>query len=189
MDEDDDQGADLMIPLPSVFWSFETEAPIRKCLVCEGDLIKSGEAYMIEKAFAKEEVVFEYGICIACHTGMMQELSEQSLKLIRHYFEEHVDVAGRRARIQSGFDGSVLPWISRCMFTGKSVVEADEYQILGMCIGDELVLGDLPQAISGEAVAAIQGLLSDQTRGYMDDFTGKYFGVPTGADIPTILPL
>ncbi len=179
----------MTIPVPSVFWSFETEAPIDKCLVCAGDLIGSGEAYMIEKAFSQGEVIFEYGICSACHTAMMQELSAQSLKLIQNYFEEHVDVAARRSRIRSGFDGGVLPWISRCMFTGKPVVEADHYQILGMCVGDELLLGDLPQAISGEAIEAIHGLLSDQTKGFMDDFTGKYFGVPTGADFPTILPL
>lgn len=189
MNENEGHEPPFTIPVPEIFWSFETEEPIRHCLVCQKDLIESGEHYLIEKAFSQGEVVFEYALCIACHSGLVQELSENSLKLIQNYFEEHVEMEKRRQRIANEFDGTVLPWLSRCMFTGKSVLESNEYQILGMCTGDELVIGDLPHAISGEAIEAIMNLLSDKTKGFMDDFTGKYFGVPTGADLPRILPL
>ena len=120
---------------------------------------------------------------------MVGELSENSLKLIRNYYEEHVQLDKRRERINEEFEGSVLPWVTRCVFTDKPVVEMDEYQILGMCQGEDLVLCDLPHAISGEAVEQIINLLSDKTKGILDDFTGKHFGAPTGADLPKILPL
>lgn len=189
VNDDEEQDAPFTLPVPEIFWSFETEAPIRNCLVCGRDLIESDEHYLIEKAFSRAEVVFEYGLCLACHTRLVGELSKKSLKLIQNYFEEQVDLEARRERILGEFDGTELPWVSRCLFTGKSVVESDEYQILGMCRGEELLLGDLPHAISGEAIEAIMNLLSDKTRGFLDDFTGRYFGAPTGADLPRILPL
>lgn len=189
MNDESDDERPFTIPLPEIFWSFETDAPIRSCLVCGRDLIESDEHYLIEKAFSKGEVIFEYALCLACHSGLMEELSENSLKLIRNYFEEHAELEKRRERIASEFDGTICPWLSRCMFTNKPVPEDGEYQILGMCVGEELVLGDMPHAISGEAIEAIMNLLSDKTKGFMDDFTGQHFGVPTGADLPRILPL
>lgn len=189
MSDEEEEDELFTIPVPELFWSFETEAPLRKCLVCEKDMIESGEHYLIEKAFSKNEVVFEYGLCLGCHSGMIQELSENSLKLIKNYYEEHVQLEQRRERISADFDGSVLPWVSRCVFTGKPVIETQDYQVLGMCQGEELVLSDLPHAISGEAVEQIINLLSDKTKGFLNDFTGKYFGAPTGADLPRILPL
>lgn len=188
-DETDDHLPLPSIPVPEVFWSFETEAPIRRCLVCDRDLIATGERYLIEKAFSKGEVVFEYGLCLACHASLMQELSENSLKLIRNYVEENVELEKRRKRISGEFNGTVRPWLRRCMITNQPVRETDDYQILGMCVGDELLLGDMPHAISGKAIEAIMNLLSDKTKGFMDDFTGQHFGVPTGADLPRFLPL
>ncbi|MGB0582806.1 MAG: hypothetical protein ACPGVU_24235 [Limisphaerales bacterium] len=189
MDDETEDGQPNTIPVPEVFWSFETEAPLRTCLVCSKNLIDSGEQYLIEKAFSKREVMFEYALCLPCHTCLAKELSENSMKLITNYFEEHVLPEQRRARISAAFDGTVQPWLSHCLVTHKPIREDDEYQIHGMCFGNELVLDEMPHAISGEALDAIMNLLSNQTKGFINDFTGKHFGVPTGADLPKFLPL
>ena len=186
MDEDDDQ---LMLPLPERFWSFETERPIERCLACETNLLAADEPYLIEKAFSRGEVIFEYGLCLRCHGSMMQELSAESLERIREHFVVNADMEARRERIAGSLDGSADPWLSHCVLTGKEIDPRGDYQIFGMCFGDQLMMGDLPHAISGAGVEQLMALLSEQTKGFLNDFTGRYFGAPTGADLPTLLPV
>ena len=188
MDEDDPDDH-LMLPLPERFWSLETDRPIAKCLICEGDLLNSDEPYLVEKAFSRGEVVFEYGLCLACHGGLLGEFSEESLVRVREYFLAHADLEARRERIGASLDGSADPWLSHCVLTGREIDQGGEYQIFGMCRGDKLLLGDLPHAISGAGGEQLTALLSEETKGLLNEFTGRYFGVPTGADLPTFLPV
>lgn len=187
--DDEDLDDHLMLPLPERFWSLGTDRPIERCLICERELLTADEPYLIEKAFSRGEVIFEYGLCLACHGGLMEELSEESLERVRAHFMERVNFESRRERIAGGMDGSAEPWLSHCLLTGQPIKPGDDHQIFGMCVGDQLLLGDLPHAISGAGVEALTALLSEKTKGFLNDFTGKHFGVPTGADLPTLLPL
>jgi hypothetical protein len=186
---DDGYDDHLMLPLPERFWSFETERPIDRCLVCESDLLQADEPYLIEKAYSRGEVIFEYGLCLRCHGGLMAELSAESLERIREHFLANVDFLARRDRIAADMDGSVDPWLSHCLLTGQEINPRGEFQIFGMCLGDKLLMGDLPHAISGAGVEQLMTLLSEKTRGFLNDFTGNHFGAPTGADLPTLLPV
>jgi hypothetical protein len=187
--DDDREDEQTMVPLPERFWSFETDGLIESCLVCGGHLLEEEAPYLIEKAFSKGEVVFEYGLCLGCHGDLVRELSEASLERIRNHFVEQVHFEARRQRIAAGLDGTADPWLSHCLLTGQPINPGGEYQIFGMCLGDRLMLGDLPHALSGEAIGRLMELLSPETRGFLNDFTGKYFGAPTGADLPTLLPV
>lgn len=185
-DRDDEQA---LVPLPERFWSFETDGPIERCMVCGVDLLGGHEPYLVEKGFARSEVIFEYGLCLGCHGELVRELSEESLARIQAHFVSRVDIEARRRRIESALDGTAEPWLSHCVLTGEPIDPAGEYQIFGMCLRDQLMLGDLPHAISSAGVEQIMALLSPQTKGFLNDFTGKYFGAPTGADLPTLLPV
>lgn len=186
----DDQLDDhLKLPLPERFWSFETGRPIEDCLACGTNLIDADEPYLIEKAYSRGEVIFEYGLCLRCHGDLMQELSAESLDRIREHFLANADFEGRRERIAADMDGGVDPWLSHCLLTGREIDPRGEYQIFGMCFGDRLLMGDLPHAISGAGVEQLTELLSEKTKGFLNDFTGRYFGAPTGADLPTLLPV
>ncbi len=177
------------MPIPEHFWSFETGRPFTTCLICTKDLTADGTQYLVEKAISRGEVVFEYALCMDCRAKLECELSRQSLKLIGNYFGEHVDVIGRARGLLSGMKGDFKPWLSNCLVKGTPIEEATEYQIFGHCDGTDMLFSIFPYAISGEAIEDIVKLLSPQTKGFLDDFTGKYFGVPDGANLPTILPL
>ena len=119
------------VPIPKEFWSFADGEPFRACVVCgESLLADGGRFYVIEKAYSKGEVVFEYAICLSCQQQLEAELSQQSIKLIAHYFDEHVDwsqIRGLRELSSSGKDAA-LSGLSRCLITGKQASECkDKY--------------------------------------------------------------
>lgn len=160
-----------------------------RCLVCRAPLLEDGTQYLIEKAFARGEVIFEYALCLNCRAGLEGELSRRSLKLIAHYFEEHVDVAGRGRRLLQLPDEGVRPWLDHCLVKRTAIDPAGEFQVFALCDGKDLLCSLFPYAISGAALEDVMKLLSPQTKGFLDGFTGRYLGAPDGANLPTILPV
>ena len=62
---------------------------------------------------------------------------------------------------------------------------------MALCRGDRMILGiSSPMMISGAATEEIIGLLSEQTKGWLEDFVGDNFGMPSEfCDNPDLLPL
>ena len=175
--------SESFIPIPREFWSFETGMPFKRCSVCERSLLENGVEHFIEKAIEKDEVIFEYAICGECREGLMREISETSLKLIQNYFAEHIDFAHRTEQLASSDPQDYRAWISRCLVKGNPRNELDKYQLYGYCIGEEMILCEAPYLISGEAIDDIIKLLSDQTLGFLNDFTERLFGIDMPKDI------
>lgn len=173
------------VPIPKTFWSFASEAPFERCTVCEKRLLEDGTLYLIEKAFSRSEVVFEYAICVPCHLGLRDELSRQSLRLIDHYFDEHVNLSERRERLLETYSGDVDPWLDSCLITGKPATELNEYQIMTLCDGSDMLFTYIPCLISGEAMEGIQNILSKKTRETLDSFVDEFLGIPPEAKSPT----
>lgn len=176
---------DEYIPIPKQFWSFANEGPFEKCTMCEKPLRDDGTLYLIEKAYKQSEVVFEYAMCIDCHLGLREELSAQSLRLIDHFFDEHVDLVERRNKLIESYDEEIAPWLSRCLITGKPAEKCEEYQIMTLCDGEDLLFTYIPCLLSGEAMEAIQGLLSKKTKDQLDGFVDEFLGIPPEAKNPT----
>ncbi|MCB1123531.1 MAG: hypothetical protein KJT03_18405 [Verrucomicrobiae bacterium] len=168
---------DHFIPIPEKFWSFETGKPFETCSLCGTELLQSGANYLVEKAFKKTEVIFEYAICRDCRMKVMNELSRKSLKLIDHYFSEHVDEEARLEKLWKESPRSADGWISHCLVKGTPVEELEEYQVGGLFTGDNMVLADFPFALGGVAIDEIIHLLSDETLGALNDFSDKVFGI------------
>lgn len=165
------------IPIPETFWSFETGQLFETCSLCGTDLLHAGKQYLVEKAYKRNEVIFEYALCADCHQRIMNELSRKSLKLIDHYFEEHVDPRTRLEKLREASHGSADRWISHCMVKDTPVEALEEYQIGGLFAGDKMVLADFPFALGGPAIDEIMHLLSDETVGALNDFSGQVLGI------------
>ena len=171
---------DYFAPVPEIFWSFETGKPFRKCSVCNRDLLEPGTNYLIEKAFQRQETIFEYAICMKCHGELFKEVSQQSQKLFENYFHEHVDMEQRSRELLQLYGMNHREWLSHCMIKGTSAVSCEEYQIYGMCIDTDLVFMEMPFMISSAVIEDLLVLLSDQTKGFLDNFADRVLGI----DVP-----
>ena len=106
-----------------------------------------------------------------------QEMSIASRQQVMQLFEavDHEARLRRLARHQD--DEHVDAWIEHCLLTGKHRSECHGYQIISKCSNLEIEVGLLPVMLSDEAAKRISSLMSQQTRGFMDDFMDR-FGMP-----------
>jgi hypothetical protein len=179
-----------LIPIPSVFHSLEKGGPFESCLQCGRNLLLA-EQYMIERVFKGPEPIVEYAMCSLCVEEASCELSPESLKKVREHFLENVDPQARMERLRPLLDeDDASPWLDECLFTGTPVTDCRERQICGWFEGDQLRLDYAPFMLSGKAVEGIVDQLSEQTRGWMQDFVGDNFGLPSEfVDNPDLMPL
>ncbi len=168
-----------LVPIPNVFQSLEHDGPFTQCLRCECRLREDGREYFIERVFRGSEPIIEYAVCLQCHEAMCEELSEASRQSIDTFFRQHADFERRLRRLEEwGHRGDVDDWIGECLLTNTKRSECREYQVIAFCRGEYLELGATPFMISGEAVESLSELLSEQTRGWLEDFLGNHFGMP-----------
>ena len=165
------------VEVPPVFHSFLEEGPFSKCTVCDADLREDGTPYLIHKAFHREEVIFEYALCLPCRARMMEELSKESIERINGYMEQY-DMEARAGELLADCGPDVASWLSHCLITGRPVDEADEHHIYAFCDGPDLIFNGLPMALVGDVNEEMNELLSQKTRDRLDGFVDEQFGLP-----------
>ena len=165
------------VEVPAVFHSFLEEGPFTKCTVCGADLREDGTPYLIHKAFHREEVIFEYALCLPCRARMMEELSKESIERINGYMEQY-DMEARAEELLADRGPDVSSWLSHCLITGRPVDEADEHHIYAFCDGPDLIFNGLPMALVGDVNEEMNELLSQKTRDRLDGFVDEQFGLP-----------
>ncbi|MBL68709.1 MAG: hypothetical protein CMO74_09735 [Verrucomicrobiales bacterium] len=165
------------VEVPPVFHSFLEEGPFSKCTVCGTELREDGTPYLIHKAFHREEVIFEYALCLPCRERMMEELSEESIQRINAYMDQF-DMEARNEKMLEERGTDVSAWLSHCFITGRPVDGADERHIYAFCDGPDLVFSGLPMAIIGDVSEEMNELLSQKTRDRLDGFVDEQFGLP-----------
>ena len=165
------------VEVPPVFHSFLEEGPFTKCTVCEAPLDEDGTQYLIHKAFHREEVIFEYALCLPCRARMQEELSAESLERINAYMDQY-DMEARSEEMLADRGPDVSAWLSNCLITGRPVDEADEHHIYAFCDGPDLIFSGLPLAIIGDVNEELNELLSQKTRDRLDGFVDEQFGLP-----------
>lgn len=156
---------------------------MKRCYLCGCDLWEDGCNYLIEKAFKADEVIFEYALCSECRDKLNGELSDQSLKLIGNYFDEHFDIEERRRSMLEQFGTDYWKWVDRCLVKDKPRSECEEFQLYGWCIDTDLVFTGMPYMLSSECIEDIMDLLSNETIGAINDFSDKIFGVGMPSDL------
>jgi hypothetical protein len=170
------------VPIPSDFHSLENDGPFDECLKCEAELLQSGMPYLIERVFVQKEPIVEYAMCEACVLASQSELSADSRRAVTDYMLSNLDVGQRLRRLsdwaeQGGSDASEL--MDRCLFSGTLAEDSREKQIAAWCLGDRMRVDHVfPLMISGVAIEELNGVLSEKTRGWIDDFVGDNFGMP-----------
>lgn len=168
-----------LVDIPSIFHSVEFGGPFQQCQICTRNLMADNQPYMIEKVFRGPETIIEMATCLTCSLQVQSEMSQESQQTLQREFHGKVDWGERLQWLES--DGEPLDsqrWLSQCVITGNSKDEVRNFQIGGMFIGDQMALSVLPYMISAEAVEQIGEQLSEETRGYMQDFVGDQFGMP-----------
>ena len=172
------------VPIPPVLHSDVEERPFEHCLHCERPLLDGSTPYLIEKAYRRiaaygaTEVIFEYAMCAACYGELWTKLSDTSRQRMDAYFDAHFDVEARLARLRDADPADLAPWLDTCLITGASTAGLSEYQLVGQCLGDRLVLSHIPAAIGGPALEALSGLLSQETKDELGGFMDDHFGLP-----------
>lgn len=170
------------VPVPDLFRSDVTGDLIPTCISCEKKLLQDGTQYLIEKAFKRipraglVNTIFEYAICRDCAEQMHQKISVHSRKTMNDYFQSKVDLDQRREYLADSLDPD--RWLDNCLITGKPIDECSEYQIFCQCDGADMMFSNLPYALSGEAIAGIQEIISPETKEELDRFSDDILGVP-----------
>ena len=165
------------IEVPVQFHSFMEEGPFSKCTLCEEPLLEDGTQYLIHKAFHREEVIFEYAMCLPCRAKMQEELSAESIERINNYMEQF-QIEKREEGLMRDHGPDVSEWLSHCLVTGQPIAEADEYHYYAFCDGPDLVFNGLPLALAGSVDEQLNELLSKKTRDRLDGFVDEQFGLP-----------
>ena len=165
------------IEVPVQFHSFMEEGPFSKCTLCEESLTEDGTQYLIHKAFHREEVIFEYAMCLPCRAKMQGELSAESIEAINAYMEQY-EIEDRTGPMMEAHGTDVSKWLSHCLVTGAPITEAEEYHYYAFCDGPDLVFNGLPLALAGSVDEELNELLSKKTRDRLDGFVDEQFGLP-----------
>lgn len=164
--------------IPEQFHSSENHQPHTECSVC-GNGFGNGH-YFIEKAFQKThdksefQLTFEYAICERCKTDMMQSISKESMKKIQEFAMN----LGGMPRLENSNELEIdLDYmLNHCIATGKKLENLDEYHLVGICKGDKLV--QLPMLYGGSFIEEYSELLSEETKGFFDDFFNNITVLP-----------
>lgn len=170
------------VPIPQDFHSLECDGLFEKCLKCEVELLTSGSPYLIERVFVQQEPIVEYAMCEACVLESQGELSAESRQAVTDYMLSNIDVGQRLGRLSEwaedgGDNASEL--MDRCLVSGTPATESREKQIAAWCLGDQMRVDHVfPLMISGVAIEELNGVLSEKTKGWIDDFVGDNFGMP-----------
>lgn len=179
-----------LIAIPKIFHSLEHDGPFRNCIQCGCDLASAGQ-YLIERVFKGPEPIVEYAMCGSCVEDASAELSVESQQKVREHFLRNVDVHSRVERLRPLLEAEdSAPWLNECILTGITAQDCRERQICGWFEGDQMRLDYAPFMLSGRAVEEIVDQLSEQTRGWMQDFVDENFGLPSEfVDNPDLMPL
>lgn len=207
------------IPIPEIFHSADTRAPLERCLVCERPLLDTDQEYLIEKAMRQypeyevNEVIIEYALCLDCHADMQNSISEASKHALETYFLENADLHQRIVSLMAdesprdldlsedadadrpGSDPSedrdeeppdLEKWLDRCIIHGTPMDELEEFQLVGHCVGREMLMTHMPLVIGGPAMDEIIQELSNETLDELGGFRDEYFGLPPefSRDVP-----
>ncbi len=170
--------------IPDELLDDETGKAYQNCRICELDLHHPHSPYMVEKVIRtnpvtkQREVLFGYAICLECADEMKSQISQDSIQAIQEFLAQKVNFHKRMEQMYFDDDPDPGSMLGTCILSGKTTLQSREYQIAGMCEGNELILGLWPYMIDTEAASELTALLSDETLGNMDDFYGQHFGLP-----------
>ncbi len=185
-----------LVKIPGIFHSIESGEPFKNCMNCNCDLLQEDTQYVIEKAIRQyqdynaTDTIFEYAICMKCHSEFIKSYSEKSLDNIQNYFMENISYSPQREDLKKKMEEegyfNIEDWTSHCIIKGTSIRKLPEYQVGCHCIGNKMVVSGMPFVIGNKALDEISQLLSNKTIDQMNGFVNEFLGLPP--DLRKLLP-
>jgi hypothetical protein len=175
---------EIKIEIPKQFYSDSEGKPFENCLVCNKYLLKEGTSYVVEKALKTYKdydfysTVYEYAICLDCHTKMQEKMSEESKINLQSYYSKTITTKSSEPILISSNNFDLNDWLSKCFFKGSLVKEMKEYQVVAQFNGSKMVLNMPPLVIGESALNEMSALLSQKTIDEMNGFRDKFLGPP-----------
>lgn len=175
---------EFTIEIPDQFYSDSEGKPFENCLVCNKYLLVRGTSYVIEKALKTYKgydfysTVYEFAICSDCHLKMQELMSEESKLNLQKYYSETIHRKMKEPIFINPNDFNLEEWLSKCFFTGNTIKEMKEYQVVAQFNGDKMVLNMPPMVIGEAALNEMSVLLSEKTIDEMNGFRDKFLGPP-----------
>jgi len=173
---------EFKIDIPPQFYSDSEGKAFDHCQVCGKFLLEDGISYVIEKAYKNYKgydfntTLFEYAICLNCHTEVQKSMSAESLQSLQQYYMEVMAKKGNQAIVINMNDFKLEDWLSKCFFTGDEVKEMEEYQTVAQFNGTKMIMNMPPMIVGEAAMERMSELLSDKTIDEMNGFKKQFFG-------------
>ena len=170
------------IEIPERFYSDADGKPFETCQVCGKYLLDEGTSYVVEKAFKNYEgfefdtTLFEYAICLPCHSEIQKSMSDESLRNLQNYYMGVIASKGNNPIVINVNDFQLDDWISKCFFKGDQVKNMEEYQLVAQFNGSKMVLNMPPMVVGQTAMEEMTELLSNETIDEMNGFKQKFLG-------------
>ncbi len=174
----------FLTSIPPLFNSSLTNEPHETCCVCEQNLLENNTLYSVEKAIGidqntqKQTTVFDYAICFKCSDVLRSSLSKSSQEKFMNFFSDKgVSFEKRAMDMLNNSELRPEEWIDKCMITNKNVTELDSYQLYGFFQGNKMVFNGFPFMLSETVLEELSEGLSEETKGFFDDFVELYLPV------------
>ena len=173
---------EFTIDMPERFYSDAEGKPFQNCQVCGKYLLDENTTYMVEKAFKNYEgydfnsTIFEYAICIDCHTDVQKSMSAESVENLQKYYFQVLANKGNQPITINLNNFKLDDWLSKCFFTGDAVHGMKEFQLVGQFKGSKMVMNTPPLIVGEAAMEKMSGLLSDKTIDEMNGFKEQFLG-------------
>lgn len=164
--------------IPEEFNSDETQQLPTECSACGNEF--GNRHFFIEKAFQKThdgssfELSFEYAICERCKTDMMQSISKESMQSIQEFVQQMGGMPSLRNSQEDEIDVKYM--MNHCISTGKPLDELKEYHLVGIFKQGKMV--QLPMLYGESFMEEYAALLSEETKGFFDDFFDHITVIP-----------
>lgn len=174
------------IPIPRLFFSEATGEPFATCLDCGKHLHAEGVTYVVEKAirtyppYDVRDTVFEYALCTDCYEQVTEAFSEESKQRMAEYQVRMMQPAmqERFGWLQEEGVPDIERWVSQCILKGTAREELSEYQIMALCMGEDMIVTYVPCLLGGPAMEEITALLSAETIDALNGFRDKHLDLP-----------
>ena len=170
------------IDIPDRFYSDAEGKPFENCQMCGKFLLTEGTTYVVEKAIKNykdydvNSTIFEFAVCIDCHTKVQQGMSDESLANLHRYYQHIMTEKGNQQIVIDVRNFNLDDWLSKCFFKGDEIKEMNEYQLVAQFNGNKMLMNMPPMIIGEKAMEEMAELLSDKTVDEMNGFREKFLG-------------
>lgn len=163
-------------PIDPLFHSAYSKRAFEECLICNRPLASGTvqPAYFIMKTFVHDETIVELAVCAPCRTRMAKDISAASTKALSAFFAERLQLSGT---------------IASCAICHQLRGSVRSSTLYAYCLGRDMLVGSYPFMLCDHCEEEAQDLMSEETRGWQNDFIEQYFSGPGSSVDPHRVPL